>query len=119
MMQELLSGLKVNFCFLDMFKKLACLMAFQVLCGNVNAQGTISDAVCRTHESIMQTVFVYRSQEIPIGTAESLFGSEKDIGTRIFLKRVVRDVYSNPDGGKKYMESGKFHADCVKVHKGF
>jgi hypothetical protein len=81
---------------------------------------TISDAICGTWDSIMKgQTLGFRQLEIPLGTAEETYNSESDVRTRIFLKKVVRFIYSDPKKGSQYLETGKFFEDCVKTHRGF
>jgi hypothetical protein len=86
----------------------------------LSSQAQISEAMCGTWESIMlgQTLG-FREAGIPIGTAEDSFNSEDDVRTRVFLKKVVRFIYTDPVKGKQYLQSGKFLQDCVKTHRGF
>ena len=88
--------------------------------GTASAQNTISDSVCGMWENVMKSpVLSYRAQGIPIGTAESVFSSEEDVRTRVFLKQVTREIYAKPEAGRKYIESGNFRQDCVKTHRGY
>lgn len=102
-------------------KKITLIVAIAaVLSGPAHAQNSISDAVCGNHEKIMEDVILgYREQGIPVGNAESVFKSQKDVNTRIFLKKVTREIYSDPESGRKYIQSGRFRTDCVKIHRGY
>ena len=84
------------------------------------ASAQISDAICTTWESVMigQTLN-FRQMGIPIDTAKETFNSEDSVGTRVFLKRIVQSIYQDPVNGKKYLESGKFKIDCIKIHRGY
>lgn len=100
------------------FLLLAVMAAF--VSGPIRAQNTISDAVCRNYGNLMKfTVLMYRDQGIPVGTAERIFSSEKDVDTRVFLYDVTRETYKNPDMGREFIDSGKFLSACVKIHRGY
>ena len=84
----------------------------------VNAQ--ISEAICGTWDNVMkQQTLGFREMGIPVGTAQGTYDSENDARTRIFLKQVVRLIYSDPKTGKIYLQSGKFLKDCIKTHRGY
>ena len=80
----------------------------------------ISGAICDTNKAILlgQTL-EFRKIGIPIGDASDTFNSERDVKTRVFLKQVVRLIYSDPIKGERYLNSGQFMSDCVKTHRGF
>ncbi len=61
----------------------------------------------------------FREMSIPIDTAKDTFNSEDSVATRVFLKRVVQGIYTDPVNGRKYLESGKFKNDCIKIHRGY
>ena len=97
-------------------KKIFALLLLIPLC----SQAQISDAICGTWDAVMKGQTVgFREMGLPIGTAEDTFNSEDDVRTRVFLKKIVRFIYSDPVKGKNYLESGKFLQDCVKTHRGF
>ena len=84
------------------------------------ASAQISDAICGTWDSVMKgQTLGFRQMGIPIGTAEDSYNSEDDVRTRIFLIKVVRLIYADPQKGKNYLESGQFLRDCVKTHRGY
>jgi hypothetical protein len=93
----------------------------QIGLGSQNSNlGGISGAICDTNRAILvgQTL-EFRKIGIPIGDASDTFNSEKDVKTRVFLKQVVRLIYSDPAKGERYLNSGQFMNDCVKTHRGF
>ena len=102
-------------------KRMTLLVAMAaVISGPANAQNSISDAACRNYENIMKNIILgYRAQGIPVGNAESAFKSEKDLNTRLFLKQLTREIYADPEAGRKFIQSGQFRADCVKIHRGY
>ena len=85
-----------------------------------NAPLTISDAICENWKSILvgQTL-EFRNIGIPVGQAVDTVNSESDTNTRIFLKKVVRQIYADPAQGKSYLESGRFQKECVSIHRGY
>ena len=97
-------------------KKVFTLFLLIPLC----SQAQMSDAICGTWDAVMKgQTLSFREMGLPIGTAEDTFNSEDDARTRVFLKKVVRVIYSDPTKGKNYLESGKFLQDCIKIHRGF
>ena len=97
-------------------KKIFALLLLIPLCSHAQ----ISDAICGNWDAVMKGQTVgFREMGLPIGTAEDTFNSEDDVRTRVFLKKVVRLIYSDPVKGKNYLESGKFLQDCIKTHRGF
>ena len=86
----------------------------------VLASAQISEAICGTWDSVMKNqTLQFRQQGLPIGIAQDTYNSEDSVATRVFLKRVVRTIYSDPIKGKSYLESGQFMRECVKAHRGF
>jgi hypothetical protein len=69
------------------------------------SQAQISDAICGTWDAVMKGQTVgFREMGLPIGTADDTFDSEEDVRTRVFLKKVVRFIYSDPKKGLQYLE---------------
>jgi len=64
-------------------------------------------------------VLIWRRDGVPVGTAQDIFKNEDDINTRIFLFQITRAIYADPVAGRKYIESGAFRRDCLKVHRGY
>ena len=96
------------------------LMTFLVSAVNSFAQD-MSTITCQIHEMVMgKQILPFRQQGImPVGEAERMFNDEKDVRTRVFLKQTVRSLYANPTGAEKYLNSGQFMRDCVKVNRGY
>ena len=61
----------------------------------------------------------FRQMGIPVGDAEKTYNSEDDVSTRVFLKRIVRQLYQDPVNGRRYLESGQFLNDCIRTHRGY
>ena len=82
---------------------------------------TMSDIICQTHEMIMlNQILPFRQQGIMgVGEAQNQFNSEDDVGTRVFLKQYVRQLYADPAWGEKTLRSGQFLKACAKVHRGY
>jgi len=57
--------------------------------------------------------------QVPIGVAEEVWNSEDHVRTRVFLKRVTREIYRDPATGQKYLASKRFFNDCVVTHRGY
>jgi hypothetical protein len=102
-------------------KKLLVIFLLALTGSTAFAQNSISDAICQSNAQIMQSVIIpwRQSGQIPIGSAEETWNSESDVRLRIFLKRITRQIYANPQAGQKYIQSGQFQADCVKTHRGY
>jgi hypothetical protein len=81
----------------------------------------MSTITCQIHEMVMgKQILPFRQQGImPVGEAERMFNDENDVRTRVFLKNTVRNLYANPAGAEKYLNSGQFMRDCVKVNRGY
>jgi len=60
-----------------------------------------------------------RSREIHIGKVVGIFDSVDDINTRIFFTQISREIYTNPEVGRKYIETDQFRADYVKTYRGY
>ena len=82
---------------------------------------SVSHAICSNYEGIMgSTILSWRqSGQIPISAAEGVWSSEDDDRTRIFLKRVTREIYKDPARGQAYLSSKKFFNECVLTHRGY
>lgn len=81
---------------------------------------TLSHTMCSHYEGLMKsTVLSWRSSGIPVGEAQKIFNNEEHVETRVFLKKITRETYANPDAGRKFLESGQFREACLKVHRGF
>jgi hypothetical protein len=103
-----------------MFSRILFLFLFGSMSSLSFAQNTISDTICEMYEGMMSNVVLsYRQQGLPVSIAESTFDSEEDIRTRVFLKRVAREIYANPEKGREYITSGQFRQACVTTHRGF
>jgi len=101
-----------------MYKKPISL--FVALCIPIFAHANISEVVCGSWEGVIKSqTFTFREAGIPIDTAQEAFNSEDSASTRIFLRRVVRAIYTEPQKGRQYVNSGQFLRDCVKVHRGY
>lgn len=84
------------------------------------AQSSISEGICQMWENVMKGQTIpFRQQGIPIGAAEGAYDSEDDVRTRIFLKQTVRMIYENPTKGAKFVNSGAFRKQCIKIHRGY
>lgn len=101
-------------------KKVILLTVSALFCEAVAAQ-SVSHAICQSYAGIMESTIVpwRQSGQVPIGAAEDVWNSESDARTRVFLKRVTREIYKNPRSGSRYLQSGGFLTDCVKTHRGF
>lgn len=103
-----------------MNRLLICLLLYLCLAGKAYSQ-SISHAICSNYEGIMgSTILPWRhGGSIPIGAAEDVWNSEDHVRTRVFLKRVTREIYRDPVNGQKYLASKRFFNDCVEVHRGY
>ena len=96
-----------------------------LLVGIIFVQPTVaqdmSTMTCQIHEMVMgKQILPFRQQGImPVGEAERMFNDENDVRTRVFLKQTVRNLYANPAGAERYLNSGQFLKDCVKVNRGY
>ena len=101
-------------------KKLIAIFLFAISV-TVNAQNSMSDMICQSNAQLMESVIIpWRlSGQFTANDAESTWNSESDVRVRVFLKRVTREIFQNPQAGQSYIQSGKFLADCVKVHRGY
>lgn len=93
---------------------------FIAFVNQVQAQ-SISHTICSNYESIMgSTVLSWRqSGQIPIRVAEDVWNSEDDVRTRVFLKRVTREIYKDPMRGEDFLRSKRFFNECVATHRGY
>jgi hypothetical protein len=82
---------------------------------------SVSHAICSNYEGIMgSTILPWRhGGQVPIGVAEDIWNSEDQVRTRVFLKRVTRDIYRDPATGQKYLASKRFFNDCLATHRGY
>lgn len=84
------------------------------------AQNTVSHNICRHYEHLMaSSVLDFRQRGIPVSHAENIFTVERDIRTRVFLKDVTREIYADPEYGRRYLQSKSFFNDCLKTHRGY
>ena len=100
-------------------KQLGVLCVAAAFCVPVQSQ-SLSHFQCQANQQIMEgQVLMFRDSGIPVGQAEEIWNTEDDARTRVFLKRVTRQIYKNPTAGRKYLQSGQFMDDCVKTHRGY
>lgn len=83
---------------------------------------TISDLTCRVHKNRMDMALRWRAQDMPVSYVEDAlfdFDAEDDIRTLRFLRAALRQIYADAEAGREYLDSGRFEADCVKIHRGY
>ena len=78
-----------------------------------NAQ-SLAHTICDLHNRTMELVILAGRELRPIEAAENMWNKENDVRLRVFLKKVVREIYKNPQAGQQYLRSGKFKSDCVE-----
>ena len=66
-----------------------------------------------------QVILMYRQNEISKDTAVDHWSSEDNVEVRIFLKKITREIYKNPESGKKYLASCAFYEVGLKLHRFF
>lgn len=106
---------------------LACLVSLIIVVSataaeNMSPPQTISDITCNLHKSRMNMALRWRERELPVSYVEEAlfnFDAEDDIRTLQFLRAKLREIYANPEEGRKYLDSGRFVAECVKIHRGY
>lgn len=60
-----------------------------------------------------------RQQGAPLYSTLNLFNNEKNPGLRDFLQQETREIFADPDKGRKYLESGQFRPACIKAYRGY
>jgi len=84
------------------------------------AEAQIYEAKCNMWRNVMlQQTMSFRERGVPVGNAEETYNSEDDVRTRVFLKRIVRMVYAEPEKSRTYVVNGGFTQDCIKTHRGY
>ena len=80
-------------------------------------QTQMGESLCSVHENVLQgNTFLLKDSGFPVDAAKDSFNYEESVAMRVFLKRVVQAIYTDPVNGKKYLASGKFKKDCIKIY---
>lgn len=88
------------------------------LVGNAYSQ-SLSEVICTNHQTgmLLQTLPFRENTKIPIEDVINSYNSEENMDTRIFLKKFIRFIYSNPTAARQYLESGGFLKECTKIRE--
>ena len=88
--------------------------------GSVSTQSQgISEAICRNHASVMETVISWRDQGVPIQSAKDVFDHEDNYELRFWLRDVVKQTYKDPKAARAFLSSGEFVKKCTEIHRGY
>lgn len=86
---------------------------------NANSNDALYSGMCIGDRAVMENVYQMQQSGVPFESATSTFNSERDVRVRVFMKKVARQMYTNPKGWNGYVKSGSFEADCIKARKGY
>lgn len=85
-----------------------------------HSQQSISHGICQQNKNVLlNAIYPYRMQGVPIENAFSVFSSETNQGFKAFLFATVTAIYQNPEVARTTIDSPEFMELCVSAHRGY
>jgi hypothetical protein len=77
--------------------------------------------MCRAYSPVLENALSFRSQGIPISTAEGMADSafKVDVNLYRFLIGAIREIYRSPETAERLIRSGNMHELCVQNVRGY